>query len=210
MNGSRLFSKSVGRIIGLVTMSLIVMAVTTNSAIAQSTDISNPTRLTSNEISGAFCSDNQGDNYFYSFTAGPGELVVTFSLKGAGSLTTSQYSVAVLDENSKELGSKFITAGSRNSEQQVLRVNVSRKQDVLLRIRLLAVPIGGGTATYRVRISGAVSFNQQNEGVDLSSFMEEKKSGDCLPKQGTLIIRMKDGSKKIIDLSEAETVTVVP
>ncbi len=32
----------------------------------------------------------------------------------------------------------------------------------------------------------------------------------CLPKQGTLIIKMKDGSKKIIDLSEAETVTVVP
>ena len=33
---------------------------------------------------------------------------------------------------------------------------------------------------------------------------------NCLPKQGTLIIKMKDGSKKIVDLSDAETVTVVP
>jgi hypothetical protein len=32
----------------------------------------------------------------------------------------------------------------------------------------------------------------------------------CLPRGGTLIIKMKDGSKKIIDLNEAETITVVP
>lgn len=32
---------------------------------------------------------------------------------------------------------------------------------------------------------------------------------ECLPKQGTLIIKMKGGSKKIIDLSEAATITVV-
>ena len=30
------------------------------------------------------------------------------------------------------------------------------------------------------------------------------------PKKGTMIIKMKDGSKKIIDLSEAEKITVVP
>jgi hypothetical protein len=138
--------------------------------------------------------------------------VITFSLKGPGSLTTSQYSVAVLDENSKELGSKFVTAGGGNSEQQVLRVNVPRKQVVLFRLRMSAM-IGGGIATYRVRIGGAVSINQQNESMDSTPsdiFGAEKKNGDCLPKQGTLIIRMKDGSKKIIDLSEAETVTVIP
>jgi hypothetical protein len=32
----------------------------------------------------------------------------------------------------------------------------------------------------------------------------------CLPKQGTLIIRMKDGSKRVVDLSDADTFTVVP
>jgi len=37
-----------------------------------------------------------------------------------------------------------------------------------------------------------------------------RPSADCLPKRGTLIIKMKNGSKKIIDLSEAETLTFVP
>jgi hypothetical protein len=41
---------------------MIVVAAAANSAIAQSTDISHPTRLTSSEISGSFSSDNQGDN----------------------------------------------------------------------------------------------------------------------------------------------------
>jgi len=49
--------------------------------------------------------------------------------------------------------------------------------------------------------TGGVTFNLPND---------KTGSSDCLPKQGTLIIKMKDGSKKIIDLSEAETITVVP
>lgn len=35
-------------------------------------------------------------------------------------------------------------------------------------------------------------------------------SANCLPKRGTLIVKMKDGSKKMIDLSEAQAITVVP
>ena len=218
MTQPQTFANFVGRMICLATMSLIVIAVAPNSAIAQSTDIGNPTRLTSNEISGSFDSEKKGDNYFYSFTAGPGEVVITFSLKGPGSLTTSQYSVSVLDENSKELGNGFVTAGGGNSEQQVLRVKVPRKQVVLLRIRNLTV-IGGGTATYRLRVSGDVHIAQEAEADPLEAATlrsiemrrNQSRNGlECLPKQGTLIVKMKDGSKKIIDLSEAETVTIVP
>jgi hypothetical protein len=218
MTQPQTFANSVGRVICLAIMSLIVVTVASNSAIAQSTDIGNPTRLTSTEISGSYDSENRGDNYFYSFTAGPGELVITFSLKGPGSLTTSQYSVSVLDENSKELGGGFVTAGGGNSEQQVLRVKVPRKQVVLLRIRNLTV-IGGGTATYRLRVSGDVHIGQAaaldpiEAATERSILMRRNQSrnnSECLPKQGTLIVKMKDGSKKIIDLSEAETVTIVP
>lgn len=58
----------------------------------------------------------------------------------------------------------------------------------------------------------ALSSSSQEAGVDLSfsDVLENKKTDNCLPKRGTLIIKMKDGSKKIIDLSEAETITVVP
>ena len=223
MNRPQIFAQSIDHIVCLMAV-LVVIAFTAYSANAQSTDINNPTRLTSTEISGSFDGDKQGDNYFYSFTAGPGELVITFSLKGPGSLTTSQYSVAVLDENSKELGSKFITAGGGNSEQQVLRANVPRKQVVLLRIRILAM-IGGGTATYRLRVSGAIALDRDTstrvsdpllDATRSAEELERQSQGrktdklECLPKQGTLIVKMKDGSKKIIDLNEAETITVVP
>jgi hypothetical protein len=219
MNQSRIYAKSVGHMICLVTMSLIVIAATATVAIAQSTDISNPTHLTSNEISGSFDRSSLGDSYFYSFTAGPGELVITYSLKGGGAYSTAQYSVAVLDENSKELSSSFLTAGGTKSEQQVMRVDVSKKQVVLLRIRVSAIMYG--TANYRLRLSGAVHIGQQVETDETDPVMagalrairsRESKVDNlgCLPKQGTLIVKMKDGSKKIIDLSEAETVTIVP
>ena len=218
MNQIQLFAKSFSRVIYLVTMFLAVPLINANSVFAQSMDIGNPTPLTSNEISGSFDSDNQGENYFYSFTADSGELVVTFSLKAPSNSSTAQYSVALIDENSKVLGNKAVTVGYVSTEQQTLRVNVPKRQVLLLRINTTAV-IGGGSASYRIRLSGAVS----NNGIDAvkaasaaaqelinQSKNSKANSLECLPKKGTLIIRMKDGSKKIIDLTEAETVTVVP
>ena len=68
---------------------------------------------------------------------------------------------------------------------------------------------------FRLRIGGAVEFGAKTNSfnaalAEAEAEERENKKGNCLPKQGTLIIKMKDGSKKIVDLSEAETVTVVP
>jgi hypothetical protein len=65
-----------------------------------------------------------------------------------------------------------------------------------------------GSACLAVEIK--LTRNPLGQGSPTNFPKEIQTSLDCLPKQGTLIIKMKDGSKKIIDLGEAETITVVP
>jgi hypothetical protein len=59
--------------------SLLVLLAAAGSVFAQSTNRDHPTPFTSTEIKG----DLKGDEieYFYSFTAGPGEVTITVDVK---------------------------------------------------------------------------------------------------------------------------------
>jgi len=195
----------------------LALVVSANVANAQSKDRDNPTSLTSNVISGLIDSESRGNYYFYSFMANPGEISITLTVEPGRSAKPDFFSnmdrtavgFTLFDHNAAEIAGKIVsTAISTGSQQAVARVEVTRRQLLVLSINIqdgAMYKTAGGK--YRIRIEGAIELGQ-NGSPALST--DKPASSGCLPKQGTLIIKMKDGSKKIIDLSEAETVTVVP
>lgn len=206
----------------LALLVIIGMSALTN---AQSKDRDNPTRLTSNEISGVIDSDSKGSSYYYSFMAGPGEVSITLTVEPGremhpvGSPGLKSVIFTLFDRNAETLTSKeAATYDGGEPKQVVARVEVNRRQLVLLGIKIPGGAAFDGVGKYRVRISGTVDFptGGNNPGAvrgsdfDTPIRLATDKKGDCLPKQGTLIVKMKDGTKKIIDLSEAEEVTIVP
>src|SRR5205809_5356393 len=66
------------RILALVAVVFACLQVFAN---AQSKDYEHPSPLTSNEISGSIGGSNIGDDYYYGFTAGPGEMSLTIRLE---------------------------------------------------------------------------------------------------------------------------------
>ena len=191
---------------------LLITISSVDSATSQSMDRHNPTRLTSNEISGLI-GGNLGDSYYYTFNAGPGKIRLTLTLEGGkGMLTYNAIEIEVFNEKVRKIAATSVTSISGRSEQRTLPVNFSGRERVLLRIY---VPEGNQvSAKYRLRLRGAIELAQgTGDPIGATTAVGErprKESSNCVPKQGTMVIKMKDGSRKVIDLGEAETVTIVP
>lgn len=220
------------RVYNLIFYAVAFVALAT-SANAQSKDRDNPTKLKSNEISGLVDSDTRGSFYFYSFMANPGEVVVTLTVEpgrspdsGPMSLTFTGVGFRLYDRNAEEIAGKGVMAGtSQGPKQAVARVEITRRQPVVLGIEISQGPVyksvGG---KYRLRISGTVELGDdeptsraagQDPIVISQKELRQMEDGtfdylNILPKKGTMIIKMKDGSNKIIDLSEAQKITIVP
>jgi hypothetical protein len=118
-------------------------------ASAQSTDRDNPTPLASNEIKGE--GPGKDAEYYYSFTAGPGEVTITVDLKATAYSTAVRFEL--LDADSKQLLAHNMNATSARAERVVERVKVREKQTVILKLVL-----DSNTGEYMVRLSGAVKF----------------------------------------------------
>src|SRR5689334_19109505 len=65
----------------VLVFSLFIAVGLSGSAAVQSNDRDHPTRVTSDEINGEL--DNSGNEYFYSFIAGPGELTLTVDVRSS-------------------------------------------------------------------------------------------------------------------------------
>jgi len=208
------------RLVYITLLLLLILISSPRFSNAQSKDRDYPTWLTSNEISGELTPANKKANYYYAFMAGPGELTITVTVESGPGYYADSVNFELFDEDAKSLTSKYVSSISGRSEQAVERINVTRRQRILLRLAFDGTGPYRSPGKYRVRFGGAIDASRDEEtsgGTDPVSRMEaasnaqrRKESGDCLPKSGTLIIKMKDGSKKIIDLNEAETITVVP
>ncbi|MBL8186464.1 MAG: hypothetical protein JNK38_00570 [Acidobacteria bacterium] len=174
---------------------IILAVATVCTAGAQSTDRDSPTKLTSPEISGFVDSKSAENNYFYSFVAGPGEVVITLDISKVNSDASIRYEI--FDEDAKSLIYDDAVAFGSSEERKIKRFVLSRK--VLLILKISPGHIWGRreSGRFRLRISGAV---------DLSS----AASLACLPKQGILRIKMKDGSIKEIDLKQTDEITIQP
>lgn len=201
-----------------VIVSLLALAVLVDVAPAQSKKIDNPTPLTSDEISGIIDNSTKDDAYYYSFWANPGEVKVTITVEPNLNIEYSgltSVEIMLVDSNSEVIVKKAVsTPFGVQQSRAVVQVQIIKREALVLGIILPGGMNFDGTGKYKVRVDGTVEFGEKrgalNEVLDKARGRDENKHGDCLPKQGTLIIKMKDGSNKIVDLSEAKTITVVP
>jgi hypothetical protein len=192
-----------------VVVCFLALVVSAKVANAQSKDKDSPTQLTSGEISGLL-GDNAGDDYFYTFMAGPGEVTVTMSVEAGRDSSSSAVTFHLFNDDDKPIATSAVFAFRGQTAREVKRISFTRRRRVLLRVSIPDEVLGSGK--YKVSLDGAVTFASSTGGsvADLVDSINKTQDVRCLPPKGTLVIKMKDGSKKIIDLSEAETVTVVP
>jgi hypothetical protein len=137
----------------LLATSLLVLIAATGSAFAQSTHRDHPTPLRSDEIRGEL--NGQEIEYFYSFTAGPGELTITVDVKSSDGTTGVNFELLDSDANKQLLCCEFAQADSTGtSGRDVKSIKLGKRQTVILHL----TPFKYGKGTYRVRISGAVAL----------------------------------------------------
>ena len=138
--------------IRMVVIVLAILALANFSASAQSTDIDNPTAMTSTTIEGA--GDGKGETVYYSFDAMKGDVKITVDAKTDYYSTPVQ--VTLLDENAKELLPIYVVAKGESQREVRTRYFV-RDQKVIVRISTRddsAVKL----LNYKVRVEGSVIF----------------------------------------------------
>lgn len=137
----------------LLAASLLVLIAATGSAFAQSTDRDRPTPFTSTEINGELKAEEV--EYFYSFTAGPGEFTITVDVKSSDGTTGTAFELLDADANKVLLCCEGAQADSTGTTgRDVKSIKLGKRQTVILHL----TPFKYGSGTYRVRISGAVEL----------------------------------------------------
>jgi hypothetical protein len=175
---------------------------------AQSTDRDHPTRMTSSEIKGV--GDGTLKEYFYTFVAGPGELVLTLDATAkSGYLNLS---VELFDTDFKSVARVKMNE-ARPTFRQVERFNLPRAQPVIMQ-----VSVTSEIARYAVRVSGAVKFADSPTSAPAPAAAAPASAAPgttdsrlaCIPKSGILRIEMEDGSAQEINLARARRMFVKP
>lgn len=131
----------------------VVLLASAGLAVAQnpSTDRDNPTPVTSGEIKGDGVDDKT--QYFYSFTAGPGDLTITLDVKAEKSTAVSSVDIALFNPQAKKLLSAYSNPDHGSSKQAVETVTVHGTQTLLLE-----VDVSTGVASFKIKLDGAVSI----------------------------------------------------
>ncbi|MCU1265901.1 MAG: hypothetical protein JWM21_2219 [Acidobacteria bacterium] len=142
----------------LLAASLLVIIVATGSAFAQSTDRDHPTPLRSDEIKGEL--KGEEIEYFYSFTAGAGEVTLTVDVKSSGGTTGTAFELLDADANKVLICCEGAQAGSTGeSGREVASIKLGKRQTVILHL----TPFKYGNGTFRVRIGGAVALGEHGQ-----------------------------------------------
>jgi len=194
-----------------------IILVATGISFAQSTDRDNPTPMNSSELSGSF-GDHQEDGnkeIFYSFTAGPGELTVTFDVKRRSQGDMASMAFELLPRNGSStalLCCEGAQSGEGGTGREIATVKLTKRQTVILHITNAS--IGGGS--FHMRLSGATSFGGSSTNSSGSNDSNDNepvrgsREGDhvSVPASGILHIKMKNGTSQDIDLSRVRNISV--
>ena len=133
----------------LLVVSLLLLMAATTSTSAQSTDRDHPTQLTSNEIRGGL--NKNGEEHFYSFIAGPGELTITVDVKAnPDEQAVLNFELLEKDVATSILCCEFAQGDGGGTGRDVKSVKIGRRRMVIL--HTTNGPIGGGT--FRIRLGG--------------------------------------------------------
>jgi len=142
--------RSGSRILGLLLFIAVAMS---GSVAAQSSDRDYPTQVKSAEINGAL--DGSGSEYFYSFTAGPGDLTITVDVKSSTGQALLNYELLANNAATVIICCEYAQAdGDGLSARAVKSVKLAKRQTVILHVTIGKT----GTGSYRVRLAGAVAF----------------------------------------------------
>jgi hypothetical protein len=142
----------------LLATSLLVLFAATGSAFAQSTHRDHPTPFTSDEIKGEL--NAKEIEYFYSFTAGPGEVTLTVDVKSSDGTTGTAFELLDADANKVLICCEYAQADSAGTTgRDVKSIKLGKGQTVILHL----TPFKYGAGTYRVRISGAVALAEHGQ-----------------------------------------------
>jgi hypothetical protein len=117
------------------------------------------------------------DEYFYKFSAGPGKLTLT--LEVIAGETNAGAMLDLLGANAKAiLSNMLVQASNGGSEMAFQSVNLTKKQDIIIRIKGLKYGSSGGyPGIYKIRLEGtAVSFTQA-ESTGESGSTDKKTTG---------------------------------
>ena len=142
----------------LLAASLLVLIAATCSVFAQSTNRDHPTPFTSDEIKGEL--NGEEIEYFYSFTAGRGEVTITVDVKSSGGTTGTAFELLDGDANKVLICCEGAQADSTGTTgRDVQSIKLAERQTVILHL----TPFKYGKGTYRVRISGAVAVGEHGQ-----------------------------------------------
>jgi hypothetical protein len=175
------------------TAALILSAVSLPLVFAQSKDRDHPTPITSPEINGFVDKTVAGDHYYYSLTAGPGELTFGLSCE-AGRDTNTSVVFQLFDITGHSVFYEPCNVCCGNTWQKVSRITLARKQPLVLLTNIY----DGDGGKYRVRISGPLELA-----------VSAPASGGA-PSHGKLRIEMTDGTIQEIDLTRVRRLTWEP
>jgi hypothetical protein len=170
-------------------------------ALGQSTDMTSPTRMVSNEIKGV--GEQAERQYYYSFVGGPGEIVVVLDARSSAEAHFQLVNVDLLDTSFKKLLNV-----SGNTGQQIERVTVPRSQKLILQVTVPAA-----LPSYRVRVTGAAQFGDApsapaGRAAPATTAAPAESRLGCIPRAGILRVEMEDGSAQEINLARAKRVFV--
>jgi hypothetical protein len=128
---------------------LLTLLATGVNAQAQSTDRDNPTPLAANEVKGY--APGKKVEYYYTFLAGPGDLMITIDSGAKGSF--SEFKAEFFDMDAERLVYVQTLPYPGETARKVGRVTLGAQQPVLLRLTL-----DREAAQYLARIGGAAQF----------------------------------------------------
>jgi len=188
----------------LPVLSLLLAIAAASVAAAQSGNRDHPTPIDSSELRGVLNSD--GGEFFYSFTAGPGDLTITVEVKSSGGTLAMPFELLGANAGDSILCCEFAQAGTTGETGRVVKtVKIRSRRTVIL--HLTENQYGAGT--FLVRFGGAVMFVDKSERVQSNRIGYNGPGGRMgMPTDGTLHITMKDGSTKEIDLSLVQELSV--
>src|SRR5690349_15744922 len=150
-------------------------------ALPQSTDANRPTPVTSRSFSGEL--RGSGQDYYYSLTAGPGQVNVTLVVVVAEG-GAAQAVVDLYDQNGSPLLSNIAVRGTANGEPVSQTLMVAARQNVFVRVR----DTSGNQGIFGMQFDGAVEVSQAtpSQGVPAQT-NGYPAQGNGSPAQGTAI-----------------------
>ena len=197
---------------------VFVIAVAAGASIAQYSSRDNPKPLSSGEIAGSLNDHNQES--FYSFTAGPGEVTITLDVQARrNDIGNISFDLLARDGSTSLLCCRGAQGDNGGTGRDTAGIKLPKRQTVILYTK--NGPVGGGT--YRIRITGAATFGNdqpidgnegsgRNENSNYPAKYPRGNRGDGdpmdVPSTGTLRITMKDGSVRDIDLSRVRNISI--